>query len=63
MTPLESRLQEVMQLIDNSVMLTDSNNEMLLLACGMLSRTIEIFDKILGVEGRKAMFYHPANDD
>jgi hypothetical protein len=63
MTPLEDRLQEVMQLIDNSVMLTDSNNEMLLLACGMLARTIEIFDKVLGVQGRKAMLYHPANDD
>jgi hypothetical protein len=33
-----------------------------MLACAMLQRTKEIFDAILGVEGRKEMFRGLTND-
>jgi len=45
-----------MVMIDKSIEMTDSREEMLMLACAMLQRTKEIFDGTLGVEGRKEMF-------
>ena len=49
-------MSELMVLIDKSIELTDSREEMLMLACAMLQRTSEIFDANLGKEGRKLMF-------
>jgi hypothetical protein len=45
-----------MELIDTSIQLTDDQNDMLMLACGMMQRTNEIFTQILGEEGRKLMY-------
>ena len=53
---VEARMMELMQLIDNSIQLSDSEEELLMLACAMQQRTREIFDSVLGVEGRKMMF-------
>lgn len=50
------RMDELMVLIDRSIQLTDSSNELLMLACAMQQRTRELFDLVLGVEGRKQMF-------
>jgi hypothetical protein len=50
------RMDEIMVLIDKSIELTDSSEEMLMLACAMLQRTNEIFNSTLGEEGRKQMF-------
>jgi hypothetical protein len=50
------RMDEIMVLIDKSIELTDSREEMLMLACAMLQRTNEIFNSTLGEEGRKQMF-------
>jgi len=50
------RMDEIMVLIDKSIELTDSREEMLMLACAMLQRTDEIFNSTLGEEGRKQMF-------
>jgi hypothetical protein len=47
------RMQEIMQTIDKSIMLCDDENDVLMLACGMLQRCQEIFDLQLGEEGRK----------
>ena len=53
---VKDRMPELMVLIDKSIELTDSREEMLMLACAMLQRTQEIFDGTLGKEGRKLMF-------
>jgi hypothetical protein len=53
---VQERMAELMQLIDNSIQLIDSEEELLMLACAMQQRTREIFDSVLGVEGRKMMF-------
>jgi len=53
---VKERMSELMVLIDKSIELTDSREEMLMLACAMLQRTSEIFDANLGKEGRKLMF-------
>ena len=50
------RMQELMVLVDKSLLLTDSDNERLMLACAMMQRTNEIFEEILGEQGRKSMY-------
>jgi len=50
------RMQELMVLVDKSLLLTDNDNERLMLACAMMQRTNEIFEEILGTEGRKSMY-------
>ena len=50
------RMQELMVLVDKSLLLTDNDNERLMLACAMMHRTNEIFEEILGTEGRKSMY-------
>lgn len=53
---IAKRMAELMVIIDQSLLLCDSEQEQLMLACAMLQRTNEIFDDILGDEGRKKMF-------
>jgi len=56
MSPTQKRMSEMMELIDDSIMLTDNPKEMLMLACAMLQRTKEIMDGTIGEERRKFMF-------
>ena len=56
MSEVLERMAELSQLIDQSIMLSDNRNEILMLACAMMQRTREIFDQELGTEGRKLMF-------
>ena len=53
---VKERMSELMVLIDKSIELTDSREEMLMLACAMLQRTNEIFESTIGKDGRKLMF-------
>jgi hypothetical protein len=50
------RMDELMEPIDRQIMMSDSREELLMLACAMLQRTTEIFEAELGVEGRKQMY-------
>jgi hypothetical protein len=56
MTAIAKRMQELMVLVDKSLLLTDNDNERLMLACAMMQRTNEIFEEILGEQGRKSMY-------
>jgi hypothetical protein len=56
MNNTNKRMQELMVLVDKSLMLTDNDNERLMLACAMMQRTNEIFEEILGEQGRKSMY-------
>ena len=56
MSNTETRMRELMVLIDKSLLLTDNDNERLMLACAMMQRTNEIFEGILGEEGSKLMY-------
>jgi hypothetical protein len=53
---IEKRMKEMMEPVDKCIQLTDSHEDMLMLACAMLQRTKEIFDNQIGVMGRKEMF-------
>lgn len=54
--PLEKRMETLMTVIDTAITSAPSPEDQLMLACAMLQRTREIFDHILGEEGRKKMF-------
>jgi len=56
MNNIAKRMQELMVLVDKSLLLTDNDNERLMLACAMMQRTNEIFEEILGEQGRKSMY-------
>ena len=53
---VEKRMQEMMEPVDKCIQLTDSHEDMLMLACAMLQRVREIFDNQIGIAGRKEMF-------
>ena len=50
------RMSELAEPIEKQIMMCDSREEILMMACVMLQRTKEIFDQELSVEGRKKMF-------
>jgi hypothetical protein len=56
MNDVGQRMTELMVLIDKSLLLTDNNNDRLMLTCAMMQRTNEIFKEILGTEGAKLMY-------
>jgi hypothetical protein len=56
MSPTQKRMSEMMELIDDSIMLTNDPKEMLMLACAMLQRSGEIMDCTIGEDKRKYLF-------
>jgi hypothetical protein len=60
--PLEKRMETMMTVIDTAITSTSNPQDQLMLACAMLQRTREIFDHILGEEGRKEMFRGVSNE-
>mgnify|MGYP003346942561 CR=1 FL=1 len=60
--PLEKRMETMMTVIDTAIINANTPNDQLMLACAMLQRTREIFDQVLGIEGRKEMFRGLTND-
>jgi hypothetical protein len=54
--PLGKRMETLMTVIDTAILSTENANDQLMLACAMMQRTKEIFDAVLGEEGRKKMF-------
>ena len=53
---IHDRMSELAQPIEQQILMCDSREEILMMACVMLQRTKEIFDQELTVEGRKSMF-------
>jgi hypothetical protein len=53
---VRKRMDELMEPIDRQIMMSDSREELLMIACAMMQRTTEIFDAQLSVEGRKQMY-------
>jgi len=60
MTPrdihVSQRMVELMRPIDKQVMMCDNEEDLMMLACAMLSTCKQIFDLQLGVAGRKKLF-------
>ena len=53
---VKKRMDELMTPIDQQIMMSDSREELLMIACAMMQRTTEIFEAELGVNGRKQMY-------
>ena len=56
MSMIQSRMETIMVIIDESIVRLETREDRLMLACAMLQRTKEIFDATLGEAGRKEMF-------
>jgi hypothetical protein len=56
MSMIQSRMETIMVIIDESIVRLETREDQLMLACAMLQRTKEIFDATLGEAGRKEMF-------
>lgn len=54
--PIEKRMETMMIMIDTAILSANTNSDQLMIACAMMQRTKEIFDAILGEQGRKEMF-------
>jgi len=53
---VSDRMSELVEPVEQQIMMCDSREDLLMIACVMLQRTREIFDLEIGVDGRKKMF-------
>ena len=53
---VRKRMDELMEPIDCQIMMSDSREELLMIACAMMQRTHEIFLNELGENGSKQMY-------
>ena len=53
MSDVTNRMRELMEPIERQIMMCDSREDVLMLACAMLDRAKSIFDSQISVEGRK----------
>ena len=56
MSQIEQRMAELMEPVDQQLLMCDTREEQLMMACAMMQRTREIFDQTLGEQGRRKMF-------
>jgi hypothetical protein len=49
------KMAKLIEPIDQQIMMCDDRRDLLMLNCAMLQRVIEVFDMLVGVEGRKMM--------
>lgn len=52
---VERRIERLMLPVETQIMMCDDQNDLLLLAVGMLRKAILIFDNQYNVDGRKAV--------
>jgi len=53
---IQQRMAELMEPIDRQILMCDNREELLMLACAMLTSVKDIFDQEIGQDGRKQMF-------
>jgi hypothetical protein len=53
---VQQRMAELMEPIDRQIMMCDNREELLMLACAMLTTVKDIFDQEIGEPGRRRMF-------
>jgi hypothetical protein len=50
------RMTELMTPVEQQIMMCDNSEDLLMMACAMMTTVKEIFDNQIGEEGRKKMF-------
>jgi hypothetical protein len=53
---IAERMGELMQPINQQILMCNDKEDLLMLACAMLTSSKDIFDQELGKDGRKKMF-------
>jgi hypothetical protein len=53
---IAKRMNELMAPVERQIMMCDSREELLMMACAMMQRTHEIFLNELGKDGSKLMY-------
>ena len=53
---VQKRMAELVAPIDQQICMCDDRRDLLMLNCAMLQRVREVFDMLVGEEGRKNMF-------
>jgi hypothetical protein len=56
MSDIQDRMEELIKPIDQQIMMCDDRRDLLMFNCAMLQRVRELFDMLVGEEGRKQMF-------
>jgi hypothetical protein len=56
MSNVQKRMAELMEPINQQIMMCDDRNDLLMLACAMMTTVKDIFDAELGEAGRRMMF-------
>ena len=62
MTDVQERMQELCQPVEQQILMCDSSEEILMMACAMLTHVKTMMDTQIGVEGRKTIL-EEANRD
>jgi hypothetical protein len=56
MSNVQQRMEELIRPIDQQIYMCDDRRDLLMFNCAMLQRVKEVFDLLVGEEGRKNMF-------
>lgn len=56
MSQIEQRMAELMEPVDQQLLMCDTREEQLMMACAMMQRVREVFDLHIGEAGRRTMF-------
>jgi len=56
MSDIQDRMEKLIKPIDQQIMMCDDRRDLLMFNCAMLQRVREVFDMLVGEEGRKQMF-------
>jgi len=62
MTDIQARMQELCKPIEQQIMMCDSKEDILMMACAMLQHVKTMMDSQIGVEGRKQVIKEANND-
>ena len=62
MTEIQTRMKELCKPVEQQILMCDSSEEILMMACAMLQHVKTMMDSQIGVEGRKQIL-EEANRD
>jgi|TARA_B110000483_G_C17900709_1_gene429147 hypothetical protein len=62
MSEITDRMQELCKPVEQQILMCDSSEEILMMACAMLTHVKTMLDSQIGVEGRKTIIGDANND-
>ena len=62
MTEIQTRMKELCKPVEQQIMMCDSSEEILMMACAMLTHVKTMLDSQIGIDGRKQIIKEANND-